>query len=325
MVHGVLLVVALLVGYQTWTRDPTRSTAEDEVPVWRGSVDRVSSVTFTRPGQILTIEAREANGDRYLWGSVQRVRSAEDTTQATEPIDEFPVGERGAELIGRVASLTALRDLGVLTDSLTRAYELAEPQRRLRVAFRDRTRELLLGGNVFGGGHRYALDPENDHGYVISSEILRQFEGGQGLLRQTRLHDWELRDVASVTVQAGSASRRMLREGEVSVTGATWTSPETGEPDQTFANFMDRVQRLAAITYEASLSTDQLDHRVRVEFFDSRNRTLGFVDVFRAPGETEGFEYYIVTEETRVAARTHPSLGERLDEDLREIFNGRSS
>lgn len=314
MVHGVLLALALLVGYQTWTRDPTRSTAADEVPVWRGSVDRVSSLTFTRPDQILTIEAREANGERYLWGSVQRGRSADDTSQAPRTIDEFPVGERGTELIERVASLAALRDLGVLTDSLKVAYELVDPQRRLRIAFRDRTRELLLGGNVFGGGHRYALDPENGHGYVISSDILRQLEGGQGLLRQTRLHDWELRDVASVTVQAGSATRRMLREGEVSVTGAMWTSPETGEPDQTFANFMDRIQRLAAITYEASLSSHQLERRVRVEFFDARNRTLGFVDVFRAPGETDGFEYYILTEETRVVARTHPSLGERLDE-----------
>jgi hypothetical protein len=328
-VHGVLLVVALVLAYWAWTGDEPSRTDRDEFTVWRGSSENVVSVRYEREDQILEIERRQADGAAYLWGTVRRVHPGPDSVSGTgvgtviEKAQEFPVGERGEELLAQLAPLTALRDLGGLNDSLRLAYELVEPERRLRVTFENRTRELLIGGSVFGGGHRYALDVETDRGYVISSSVLQRLDGGQGGLRLTGLHEFEWQDVGAVTVRSARAEQRWERgdSSDARPGGATWTSAGASEPDQTFANFMDRIQRLAVIAYDSDSVADSLELRVRIDYLDAEDRPLGFVELYRQRTDrVEAFEYYLRTELTRILARAHPSIGERVDEDLGEIF-----
>jgi hypothetical protein len=322
IVHAVLLVAVLLLAFQTWTRDEPAGIGREEVAVWRESPERVASVSYERENESLVIERRRTDGESYLWGIVRRMPADSALSPGEPTIEEFPVGDRGEDLLDRLAALGALRDLGPLSDSLKLRYELADPERKLSVAMGDRTRQLRIGGSVFGGGHRYAVEPETGRGYVISSDILRQLERGQGVLHLTKLHEFEPRDVARVVVRAGAGVRTMRREMQedaASLTGAVWRDLDSGEPDQTFANFMDRIQRLAVATYPAALDSASLELRVRVEYLDTHARLLGFLELFRRPTDREGFEYYLKTELTRVHARTHPAVGERVDEDLREI------
>lgn len=328
-VHGALLVAALVLAFWAWTGEGSPRNGANQVTVWRGAPGTVRSIRYEREDQVLVVERRQDAGGAYLWGTVRRVGSASDSgggvgsASGPQAVEQFPVGERGEELLRELAPLTALRDLGALNDSLRRIYELVEPRRRLLVTLDDGTRELRLGGSVFGGGDRYAVEPETERGFVISSSVLRRLDGGQGGLRLTRLHQFELRDVATVTVESPRGKRRMQRQRSdgVDPEAAAWTSDETGEPDQTFANFMDRIQRLSIITYESDLVPDSLQSRVRIDYSDSRGRPLGFIELYRHPSERgNGFDFYLRTELTRILARAHPSIGERVDEDLGQVF-----
>lgn len=334
-VHAVLLVVALLAAFQTWTRDESASgTDEGAVTLWQREIDDIVSVTFETPARMLSVERRvEGGGDAatpretFLWGVTLTKRSTADTSTAdtTSGVpavvrEEFPVGDVGDELFERLASLRALRDLGELDDDAKAEYELAEPERTMQVAFADGDRQLALGARVFGAAHRYALDLSTGRGYVISNDVLRQLEGSRATLESRELHRYDADDVGAISVHTQTATRHMIREG--SGPGVTWTSPDTpGEPDQTFANFVERVDGLSIIRYDAELNVDTLELVVRVEYTGQNDQPLGFLEIFRGPEDDRGIgEYYLRTEATRIAAHTHRSIAERVRQDVIDMF-----
>jgi hypothetical protein len=328
--HGILLLVALLVALQTWTRDESagRSTRDGAATVWEGDVDEIAYITYDNPARMLRVERREETGDAarrgetYLWGITTTDVSTADSASVGEAQQrqEFPVGNAGEDLFRRLAPLRALRDLGELSEEAKEQYDLSEPERTLTVSFADGEKELEFGATVFGGAHRYALDPLTGHGYVITEDVLRQLDGGMTMLQAREFHRYDASDVAGINVRTPTGERHMVREGDGPT--AIWTSPGTpGEPDQTFANFMGRLEQLAISRYEPQINLDTLELVVRIEYMDERERPLGFLEMFRAPADAQGrTEYYVQTEVTRIAAHVYLSMAERMAQDLADFF-----
>ena len=55
IVHGILLAVMLVVGYQTWTRDKSVAPELGSVEVWNRPVGDLVSVTFQSPRKKVVI------------------------------------------------------------------------------------------------------------------------------------------------------------------------------------------------------------------------------------------------------------------------------
>jgi hypothetical protein len=324
-IHGILLAIVMLIALQTWTRDEGASAraAAGATSVWEGDVDDIASVTYENPAFTVRIVRRrepgDASGETLLWGTSQSKTPPADTTQPPQHL-AFPVGDAGEVVLESVASLRALRVLGEPDAEMMEEYELNEPGRRLAVEFADGERQLLLGATVVGGAHRYALDPETGQGYVISYDVLRPLEGGWTSLQSTVLHAYEASDIAGITLRTTTGERRMVREGNG--TAATWARPDApGEPDQTFANFMERLQQVSIFAYDAALNVDTLQFIVRIDEADDRDRPLGFLEMFRTPANEQGMaEYYVRTEATRIPAHAYRSVAERVAQDLADIF-----
>lgn len=323
-IHGALLLVALAGAYLTWTREEVPAEERATVLVWRGSPDDVTRVRYDRNGLSLVVERRKDNGSTYLWGTVRpggTGPTAADSGAGSAAVEEFPVGERGDELLQRVAPLTALRDMKVLSDSARGAFGLAQPYARLSVVFTGAARELLIGETVYGTGHRYALDPSTGRGYVLSQELARSLEGGHSALRLTTLHGFQREDVGAVTVLGAAGERTMHRLVSDQPGTDSWAQADANEPDQTFGNFMDRVQQLAVLAYEPDTDPDTLQRRVRIEYRNDKGEPLGFLELFRGAADSSGgFEYYLRTERTRVVGRAYRSLAERVDDDVDQIL-----
>ncbi len=329
-VHGVLLLVGVLVAFQTWTRDG--GTRSDEragtVILWEEDVDDIFSVTFESPSRTFLLERRVGatdaggTGETYLWGIALPKTSPTDSvaTVVAANREEFPVGDAGDELLRRLASLRALRDLGELDDDAKEEYELTEPERAMTIDISGVQKKLELGGTVFGGPHRYALDPATGRGYVISNDILRGLEGGPATLQSRELHRYDDTEVTAVNVRTATGERQMMREMDGPF--AVWSSPDTpGDGDQTFANFMERVQQLSVLTYDVGLDVDTLQLVVRIDFTGESEAPIGFLEMFRAPADDQGVsEFYLRSEATRVAARASRSFAERVAQDLADIF-----
>jgi hypothetical protein len=82
LIHGVLLVVMLVYGYRTWTRDKTVKPDIGSVVLWDKSEKDIVSIAFKGETREVKLEQRTANGETYWWGS--------DTTITKTPKPEAP-------------------------------------------------------------------------------------------------------------------------------------------------------------------------------------------------------------------------------------------
>lgn len=315
-VHGVLLIAALVAAYLTWTRDESATArSEGDIVVWRLSLGTIDSLVYARADSRLLLRWRGTGDSSYLWATL---RSDSDTAGP----QELPVGDAGDRLFEQLAPLRALRDLGVLDSAQKATYQLNAPERSLTVFTREGERRLALGGVVFGAGHRYALDPSADRALIISNDVIRPLEAGQPALRLRRLHSFDLGAVGSVTIRTERDERTMERRGGTIPETSTWTAVGSSEQaDQTFANFMQRAERLTVSDFFPRLRLDTLQFVMRIEYFDRGREPIGFLDLARAPSASgETFDFFILTERTRIPGKIFRTLGESVMQDLSEIF-----
>lgn len=344
-VHGVLLLLALAFAYQTWTRQEATDT-EGSVTLWKGDPEQVTSVTYEYDGRRVLVERRRDDAGPYLWGVFTREAEPSPTqhtvgeqaaggvtaggaseTAASAPgpakVDTtlFQAGLEAERVFESVASLRALRDLGVVDDARKGEYGLADATARLVVNFRTRTRELVVGGSVYGSGDRYVLNPENGRTYVLSGELVRSLAGADVTLQERRLHAYEPDRVASVTLRTAKGERTRLRTGGERFGPSTWASPDSpDQPDQTFGNFMQRLEQLWISEFAPGLDPASLVSVVRADYLDAKGRPLGYLELFRKASSEGGVEYYLKTELLRVLAKTYEGLAEAVEQDAGQLF-----
>ena len=227
---------------------------------------------------------------------------------------EFPVGAPGHTLVGRLAALRVIRDLGVVSPEMITQFGLDELDERITVTFRDGQRELVLGDSIFGSPARYVLEPATGAGYVVANDIVTPLRIGEGAIRERFLHLFADGDVATVRVTSSAGERAMARDES-----GSWTPVDGGQPNEAFANFMQRVGQLAIGGYGADPAPETLRLLLRVDYMDAEGATLGFLEMLRDDG-AEMDSYLIRSERTRVLAYAVTTLAERVEQGLGDVF-----
>jgi hypothetical protein len=368
IIHGVLLIAALLLAYQTWTRpkgDDAKKVRGDVV-LWKKDAKQIVAVEYVTERKTVRIERR----DDYLWGIVTRDTTkptpakkdeppaGEDDAEAPEPapedgampepappdpepepapepvppepetttvVNEFPVADSADELFAGLATMRMLRDLGVPDDDKRKEFELEDAKTQLTVDFGSETRTFLVGGRVFGGSDRYVQDPTSSRAYVMAGETLRPLEGGDQSLRDRKIAPAEDANVTGAVLKTAAGERSLVRGEKAGPHGAkevTWADAQTPtDPDQTLANFISRVERLAPSEFLPELSTAELQSVIRFEYAGAGGKSLGSLELFKQSGENPGeFEYFVLSERTRVPAKVHRLSAERIEKDLDTLF-----
>ena len=188
-----------------WNKAPTELTAIE--------------FTSESPGgtRVTKLERRSDAGGGYLWGTeittTKRVKpvvpvapviatgsgsgaaagsgSATGFGSATVPpppvpemetvvtTQQFPVGDAGDKLVAAVTKARALRDLGALTDANKKDYKLDDSKTTFAINFATEQRTFVIGGAVFGGADRYAMESGSQRGYVLSKDLLQAVDSGK--------------------------------------------------------------------------------------------------------------------------------------------------
>ncbi len=306
--HLALFVAAVIGALLTWMRDTTSDIDAGLPPAWERDTIQVASVHYTAPEMEVRIERRTDDDGVFLWAIEVKGADAPDTL-------EYPVGIPGHTLVGRLAALRPIRDLGVLTPETQQRFGLNAASERVDVRFTDEERVLMVGDSAFGGSDRYAIEPATSQGYVIGGDITRPLAIGEGALRERWLHRFADADVATVRIRnEQGVVREMARteEGE-------WTRPGDDVPDPVFGNFMQRVDQLAIGGYGAEPDPVGTRLLLRVDYLDDDGEALGFVELSR-DALSERDPYYIRSETTRIAAYAVTSLAERVEQGVGEVF-----
>src|SRR5262249_19145740 len=240
---------------------------------------------------------------------------------------EFPLGEEGEKALARLAPLKALRDLGTAKDK--EEYGLGDQSDKLTVRVGGAARELVLGARVFGGDDRYVLEPGGGHVFVVAGETLRPFDAPEFSLRERKIHGFALDDVGEVEVKAGGKARPLVPLGKPAPSaegpskpprpGArSWADAKAPDkPDQTLANFMDRVEQLAPTEFAPGLDEQGLTPVASFEYRAKGGKALGTLDLLKKPGAKAGeFDYYVKSERTRGLAKVAGAAAARVETDV---------
>jgi len=269
IIHGVLLVAALIFAYQTWTREEKTEPKVGTISMWSKAEGSLTALLFETKDRTVRVEKRTEGAEEYLWGKEVRVRrkrkrrpkpkppadAGAESAQPDEPEEEvttttreFPTGDKADEAWKYFTNMKALRDLGELDDEKRKKYGVAESTDNITAVFKDGERSLILGGKIYGSQDRYVLDTETNRGYAVAGAVLRAINSGETSLRVKNLHKYKADDVQQVKVATPAGAERSLVR--LTVEGAkratkTWADAKTPDkPDQTMANFLTEINKV---------------------------------------------------------------------------------
>jgi hypothetical protein len=308
IIHGILLVAALVFAYQTWTREETVAPLTGDVVVWSMPAASIQVITFTEEGREIRIERRSDAQGPYLWGTEKRTiqqyqprkkdapdaAPTDDRPFAPETVSttrEFVVGKKGEELLTNLSELRALRAMGKIDEDKKNLYDLHEKTKILTVLHSGGTRTLVIGGKVFGGADLYVLDPATGEGHVLAQVVLRDLANGEPGLRLSEIHEFKDEEVGRAVIDVRGQKRTLVRITAADERGRetrTWADAQTPDkPDQTMANFVRNIDMLRPARFVSNVDLSTLPRLVRVEYQTAAGASLGWVELFEQPGASK--------------------------------------
>jgi hypothetical protein len=298
VVYGVLLIAALLFAYQTWTREEVVTPLAGDVVVWSMRPEQIQAITLEAETRSIRVERRSDAKGPYLWGSdtrrdqpyrrVEKDASAPQRRAMRPPhTREFMLSEKGDALFENMAELRALRALGKIDEDKRQLYDLHEETETITVIYDGGSRSLVVGGKIYSGSDRYALDPSTGEGYVISQKVIRDLTNGESGLRLTRTHDFKDEEVGKVVVEVKGQKRTLLSITAKDAMGResrTWAdAQQPDKPDQTMSNFLNNIDALRPVNFVTGVDVAGLELVMRVEYQTRVGAPLGWLELYRQP------------------------------------------
>lgn len=318
LAYTLLLITSLGLAYQTWTRGDSVQPS-GSVALWRVDVDEISSIVYEAADRRVSLERRE-DANPYYWGSVTRSTVGDSVSVTSDSTAEFLVGHGADGLLALLASPRALLDLGMLDGEREEEYGLVGSLESLVVQVDRERHELILGATVFRTNDRYVRDVASGRTYVLQSAALGSLVSAEQIYSETRLHAFTIESVATVTVRTERGERTMRKFVTGSSGPPSWTPADAPDrPDQTFANFMERLEQLWVNKYEPDVDRGVLREVARIDYLDTAGDPIGHTELLRSDASRDPV-YYLVTEHTRVPISLISGAAERLDRDLAQLL-----
>jgi hypothetical protein len=363
MIHGVLLAVMLVYGYRTWTRDKTDTTNVGTVVLWDKNEADLVSIEYKAPKKLVKLEKK---GDGY-WGADTTIdmkpkakspgegsgsagSGAGSGSAAKPPVEEeevgrktkeFPYGEKDDKIVKDWTAARALRDLGVPNDEQKKDFKLNEAKTTITVTFKDGPKTFLIGGSVYGGSDRYAVDQASGRAYVLSKDLVANLESGEPMLHLVDPRGFDVAKIDQITIDAGGKSKSIVHvETEQDGTKhKVWADVETKATNTLAANFVDSVANLRPTEYNTTVKPSDMQVVLKLTYKTDKGVLLGTLQLLRyeKPGAlAEGqeldpanppkgeTEYYVLTEKSRVPGLVRKDQAQRTENDIENVFSGKT-
>ena len=327
--HLVALGLASAVALVVWTRkDPAATSQKGNVEVWGGSAEAVERIAFEAEGRSVRVERRKDGQGLWYVGSVDKTvdvkpAGADAGADAGAPTEKkresstFVSVEQGKKLAESVAPLLAVRRLGKLEESRAEEFGFHKPEGTLKVTVGGRERTLVFGGTTPGGGDRYVKDDAGE-AFAISGSVAQSVLFAESRLIERNLHGYEADELKGAKVERGTLSRELVRVEDKKDGWADAATPTT--LDETAGNWMSKLERLRISSFVESPGELAPEARVvKVELSGKGGRKLGFLELYKAPGEGGKPRFLVKTEHTRWYAEVIASAAEQVEQDLGSV------
>lgn len=300
-IHGVALVLASGLAWQTWTDEEAPTTlTRDRVQVWSANVDQLESMRFESEKRTVDVLVHEdENGrwyevrvDREVPGKTPRTHHGPHGAGGAPPAE--PAAERkkqafvsvteGNELAESLAPLMALRAVGRIEGEREKEFGFDQSPGKLVVRIAGKQHTLVLGGVTPGGADRYARVQETGEVFAVPGDLVRRFEQAENRLFERQLQSFGEQEPDRVRIVQGDRSRELVAvEGKL----GGWADPSAPkEQDETASNWMGKLGKLRAMSYlEGPKAIEGQKPLLAVEYFRG-GKQVGRLELFQSPEET---------------------------------------
>ncbi|MBK7582886.1 MAG: DUF4340 domain-containing protein [Myxococcales bacterium] len=333
--HLLALGLASTVALVVWTRKDPAANQKGDVEVWGGSAEGVEKISFEAENRSVRLERRKDSNGLWYVGSVDKTievkppsphgdAGAADAGPSAAPSEKkqesttFVSVEQGKKLAESVAPLLAVRRLGKVDDARAEEFGFNKPEGTLKITVDGRERTLIFGGTTPGGGDRYVKDG-NGELWAISGNVAQSVLFAESRLVERKLHGYEPDELKSAKISRGTLSRDVVRLEDKK---DGWADAQTPMSlDETAGNWMTKLDRLRIVAFVenpgAQLSAEA--SIVKVELGGKGGRKLGYLELYKAPGENGKPKYLVKTEYTRWYAEVISSVAEQVEQDLGSV------
>jgi hypothetical protein len=330
-IHTGVLGAAGLLAFAVWSKEPSEGleSSNDKVEVWGGSPDALEMIRYDSPKRTVVIEPKKDAEGRYYVAKVEKEEGGahdEETVDAGAPAPtpgkrttlRFIGVKTADELAKQLAPLMAFRRIGTIEPKRAEEFGLDKPDGTLKVKIRGVEHSLVIGGTTPGGQERYAKEVSSGTVYAVTGDIAQNMIGAESRLLERDLHGFDAGDVTRVRVSKGQKSRDITALPEKK---GGWADPANPTKlDETAGNWMSKLERLHVVEYVETPNPPlrPQDAVLRAEYF-SGSKTLGFVELYKVPGE-KGSDYLVRSERIRWSAKVLTSAAEQVDQDASSVL-----
>ena len=325
-VHAGLLAVALPVAYFTWTRDPAEMAKQGATLIWNEKVKDITAVEVHDRVKDVRIDPRHDDGD-YLWGTrTYHITTAADSL-ANSQLVALPdsLGFLIADIDGKavmemVAAPSAMRDLGVVSDSLAKEFGFTADTTLVRVALPNAVREFLVGGHVFGSEDRYVMRLSDRSVFAVPGLNLTTLLGGDLTLSDRRFHVYTKDKIASLKITTPKGSKTYTALSQLGSTIQYAPSDSVANVDIPFSNLMGQMDDSGITSYRPEIDPATLKQVMRADYLAADGSALGFIELLERPGKDGKPEYFARTEHSKVVVQSYQEVGEMMRNNLDRLF-----
>jgi hypothetical protein len=315
IVHGALLFVALIFGYQTWTRDKTVAVKEPTgtIKIFTKPFASLKAVSWETPDRTTKLERSGEGAGAYFWGTETKtttkpvkkpkpdpdagaVAVPEPPPEVVTTTREFPLNDETEKLLQKLAALPALRKLGKLDQAQLADYELGDSTVTFNLVFDDGARSFVVSNKALKplkADDRFVnvIDSETGEAYALAKEIVEPFVTGESKVRLKEVHSFKDEDLTAATVTSKGKTVSLVRAVANDDSGKqkqTWARAESPTiPDQTMANLVKRIDDLRASKYETELDPATLEELVTVKLSTAAGKDVGYATLYKRVKDEE--------------------------------------
>ncbi|MFH1132428.1 MAG: DUF4340 domain-containing protein [Pseudomonadota bacterium] len=286
--HSVILAVALVAAYFTWTREP--STSDDKISVLnlRNGVD---NVLYEEPDLKVDISKRKDDIGTFYWAKTDllekpprkpdptkyshkheknaapekakpesdiKVESANQPQKGENPeveptpiqkINEFKGNEKAQELMENLATLEAVRALGEVPADKLKNFGLNDSKTKLTLRSGSNHRVFVIGSKTYGNMDFYVQDMQDKHVYVVKPGNLQDLKYAQYRLVDRKLHTFDITEIDRTVVSAKESKKTFVQRNRRKMSDAYWTNENSNQKRETYSNWLTKLLKLLAVEY----------------------------------------------------------------------------
>ncbi len=246
-------------------------------------------------------------------------------------VQEFKGSKSADELMKGLASLSAVRSLGPISDpEKLKAFGLEGSKKTLTLVSGSSPRVFVIGGNTYGNMDTYLQDKQDGRVFVVRPRLLQDFLYAEFRLVDRMLHAFDPVDIERAIVTAPAGRKELVQQNRRDPAGAYWADAATPDKRKDFyRNWMSKVMRLSGMEYvQPGKKLEGAKLLVTLEYLGGGKR-LGECKLYKAqtmiPGvagstETGAGDYYAISENSRAMVKLSRPLGEEIERDIGNLM-----